>query len=93
MPPEGCALQTQAATELHLLVKGLVDTEKELAKLEKKKTKLAEDLERYIAETEKPGFEKAPEKVQESLNEKIRRCKTEQANVERAIDMYKKMSA
>lgn len=65
--PQGCAMNTVGAFEAHLLLKGIVDVEKERERLSKKQSLLQSSLERLKESMTLPGYEdKVPAEVQQA---------------------------
>ncbi|KAJ8287759.1 hypothetical protein COCON_G00004180 [Conger conger] len=91
--PEGCAVAIASdRCTVHLLLKGLIDTEKELAKLAAKKGDLERQMEKLNEKMEKSDYkEKVPAKVQEQDAEKLRQSQTELQKVKEAIANFQKM--
>ncbi|XP_035274400.1 valine--tRNA ligase isoform X2 [Anguilla anguilla] len=91
--PEGCAVAIASdRCTVHLLLKGLIDPEKELAKLAAKKGDLERQTEKLNEKMEKSDYkEKVPAKVQEQDGERLRQSQTELQKVKEAIDNFKKM--
>ncbi|KAG5856231.1 hypothetical protein ANANG_G00005850 [Anguilla anguilla] len=90
----GLQIQTLSYSQctVHLLLKGLIDPEKELAKLAAKKADLERQTEKLNEKMEKSDYkEKVPAKVQEQDGEKLRQSQTELQKVKEAIDNFKKM--
>nr|KAG5705773.1 hypothetical protein BaRGS_027432 [Batillaria attramentaria] len=73
MPPAGCAMLTVSAhCEAHILLKGFIDVDKELSKLETKKESLGTQLKKLQDAAAVPGYEtKVPEDVRIQKAEKI----------------------
>uniref|UniRef100_A0A3B3T846 Valine--tRNA ligase n=1 Tax=Paramormyrops kingsleyae TaxID=1676925 RepID=A0A3B3T846_9TELE len=73
--PEGCAIAIASdRCTVHLLLKGLIDTEKEVAKLTVKQGELEKQMCKLKEKMEKSDYkEKVPAKVQEQDSEKVRR--------------------
>ena len=84
-PPDGCAIVTVSdKVAAHLMLKGIIDPEKEVEKLEKKKTQLNNQYEKLIKATQIPGYEqKVPENIRMANAEKCEQTKKE---IERLID-------
>ncbi|KAJ8392935.1 hypothetical protein AAFF_G00071390 [Aldrovandia affinis] len=91
--PEGCAVAIASdRCTVHLLLKGLIDTEKEVAKLTAKKGDLERQMERLKEKIEKSDYkEKVPAKVQELDAEKLRQSQIELQKAKEAIDNFNKM--
>ena len=84
-PPEGCAIVTVSdKVAAHLMLKGIIDAEKEVEKLEKKKTLLNSQYEKLIKATQVPGYEqKVPENIRTANAVKCEQTKKE---IERLVD-------
>ena len=84
-PPDGCAIVTVSdKVAAHLMLKGIIDPEKEIEKLDKKKTQLHKNYEKLIKETQVPGYEqKVPENIRMANAEKCQQTKKE---IERLVD-------
>uniref|UniRef100_A0A8C9RSQ2 Valine--tRNA ligase n=1 Tax=Scleropages formosus TaxID=113540 RepID=A0A8C9RSQ2_SCLFO len=91
--PEGCAVAIASdRCTVHLLLKGLIDTEKEVAKLTSKQAELEKQMERLTEKMQKTDYkEKVPAKVQEQDADKLRQSQIELHKVKEAIDNFKKM--
>jgi valyl-tRNA synthetase len=92
-PPDGCAMATVGdKCEVYIMLKGLVDVNKEIAKLQAKQERLANQIEKLRKETEVPDYEsKVPESVRKTTEEKIHQTESELANIERAFKGFKNM--
>ena len=84
-PPDGCAIVTVSdKVAAHLMLKGIIDAEKEIEKLEKKKTLLHNQYEKLIKAAQVPGYEqKVPESIRMANAEKCEQTKKE---MERLVD-------
>ncbi|XP_026875257.2 valine--tRNA ligase [Electrophorus electricus] len=91
--PEGCAVAIASdKCTVHLLLKGLIDVEKELAKLHAKRAELEKQLEKLQERTEKSDYlEKVPAKVQEQDAEKLKQIQTELQKVKEATENFRRM--
>lgn len=92
-PPAGCAILTVTGQcEIHLLLKGLIQVDKELQKLEKKKTQLIQTVER-LNQTIAAGdyATKVPLDVQEANTEKLDQAESEILRITSAMDTLKLM--
>lgn len=71
--PPGCAINSLAELQLsvHVLIKGLVDIEREITNLTKKMEINRQAKDRVIAQTKKEDFEKAPEEVRKIQLDRI----------------------
>lgn len=92
-PPIGCAILTVSGQcEIHLMLKGLIEIDKELAKLQKKKEQLEVTilkLDQSIAAADYAV--KVPIEVQESNAEKLIQSKNEIERIISAMDTLKVM--
>lgn len=81
--PPGCAV-TSLSTSLssHLLVRGLVDIEQELKKLDKKLDITTSSIERIEAQTKKSDWEKTPQEIKDTTLEKLETLKAEKIALE-----------
>ena len=71
-PPIGCALSTLSdKCKVYLLLKGIIDIEKEEQKLSKKKEGLNQQIEAIRKEQAKPGYDKVPEAVRQKNQDKV----------------------
>lgn len=72
-PPAGCAMLTVSAhCEAHILLKGFIDVDKEVAKLEAKKESLGTQLKKLIEAAAVHGYEtKVPDDVRAQKAEKM----------------------
>uniref|UniRef100_A0A3B3T8C0 Valine--tRNA ligase n=1 Tax=Paramormyrops kingsleyae TaxID=1676925 RepID=A0A3B3T8C0_9TELE len=91
--PEGCAIAIASdRCTVHLLLKGLIDTEKEVAKLTVKQGELEKQMCKLKEKMEKSDYkEKVPAKVQEQDSEKLRQSQTELLKVKEAIGNFRRM--
>ncbi|KAG7216954.1 hypothetical protein INR49_001608, partial [Caranx melampygus] len=95
--PEGCAVAIASdRCTVNLMLKtqdkGLIDVEKELAKLMTKKGDLEKQMEKLREKMAKNDYkEKVPVKVQEQDAEKLRQSQTELEKVKEAVDNFRKM--
>uniref|UniRef100_H3CRE9 Valine--tRNA ligase n=1 Tax=Tetraodon nigroviridis TaxID=99883 RepID=H3CRE9_TETNG len=91
--PEGCAVAIASdRCTVNLMLKGLIDVEKEVAKLEGKRAELEKQIEKLSEKISKSDYkEKVPEKVQEQDAEKLRQSQTELEKVNEAADNFRKM--
>uniref|UniRef100_A0A8C4REL5 Valine--tRNA ligase n=1 Tax=Erpetoichthys calabaricus TaxID=27687 RepID=A0A8C4REL5_ERPCA len=92
-PPAGCAVAIASdKCTVNLLLKGLIDAEKEISKLTTKKSELLKQIEKLHERTSKADYrEKVPQKVQEGDSEKLKQCETELRKVEEATENFKRM--
>ncbi|XP_041708701.2 valine--tRNA ligase [Coregonus clupeaformis] len=91
--PEGCAVAIASdRCTVHLMLKGLIDLEKEVAKLTVKKGELEKQMDKLREKMDKSDYkEKVPVKVQELDAEKLRQSQTELEKAKEAIDNFKRM--
>ena len=73
MPPAGCALSTLSdKCKLYLMLKGIIDIDKEEAKLKKKKEGLAQQIDAIRKEQSKDNYDtRVPEGVRQKNQEKV----------------------
>ena len=73
MPPSGCALTTLSdKCKLYILLKGIIDIDKEEVKLKKKKESLLQQIETIRKEQSKANYEtRVPEAVRQKNQEKV----------------------
>ncbi|XP_041480879.1 valine--tRNA ligase-like isoform X2 [Lytechinus variegatus] len=92
--PAGCAMATVSdKCEVHLLLKGLVDPSKELAKLKQRQTNLTSQKDRLQKAMDVDGYQtKVPQKVQESNSEKLSQTVNEIETITEAIRMFESLS-
>uniref|UniRef100_A0A673LL95 Valine--tRNA ligase n=1 Tax=Sinocyclocheilus rhinocerous TaxID=307959 RepID=A0A673LL95_9TELE len=91
--PQGCAVAIASdKCTVHLMLKGLIDLEKEVTKLTAKKGELEKQMEKMNEKMAKNDYkEKVPVKVQEADAEKLRQNETELQKVNEAIENFRKM--
>jgi len=90
-PPAGCAIQTiSAKCEVHLLLKGIVDADKEIAKLQEKKLKLMVDHDKlhHLANSDDYST-KVPENIRRQNAEKVVELKEEMEKLTHCIELLK----
>ncbi|XP_072015193.1 valine--tRNA ligase-like [Amphiura filiformis] len=90
-PPIGCAMATVSdKCEVHLQLTGLVDTSKEIEKLEKRISSLTSQQTRLQETMDKPDYEsKVPENVKKTNSEKMLQTQNELEKITDAIKMFK----
>ncbi|XP_038047447.1 valine--tRNA ligase-like [Patiria miniata] len=93
-PPSGCAMATVSdKCEVHLLLKGLVDTEKEISKLAQRIEKLEVQRNKLQQATMVPDYAtKVPQAVQDSNKEKMSQTENEVQKLQDAMEMFRKVS-
>uniref|UniRef100_A0A3P8WTC0 Valine--tRNA ligase n=1 Tax=Cynoglossus semilaevis TaxID=244447 RepID=A0A3P8WTC0_CYNSE len=91
--PEGCAVAMASdRCTVNLLLKGLIDVEKEVTKLMTRRGDLEKQLEKLREKMVKNDYkEKVPLKVQEQDSEKLRQSQTELEKVKEAVENFRKM--
>nr|XP_056706831.1 valine--tRNA ligase isoform X1 [Euleptes europaea] len=92
-PPPGSAVAIASdRCTVHLLLKGLIDAEKEVSKLAGKKAELQKQILRLRERMDSPDYAtKVPPKVQEADAAKLKQSETELQKAEEAIENFKKM--
>ncbi|EFN82871.1 valine--tRNA ligase [Harpegnathos saltator] len=93
-PPAGCAIITVTdKIQVHLLLEGLIDAEKELEKLHKKKEQLDEIAQKLKQESNMPDYEtKVPLSIRETNKEKLSRSEGELIRIVDAMAILHAMS-
>ncbi|KAI5620474.1 valine--tRNA ligase [Silurus asotus] len=91
--PDGCAVAIASdKCTVHLMLKGLIDVEKEVAKLTTKKGELEKQMEKLEEKMKKSDYkEKVPLKVQEQDADKLRQSQIELQKVTEAMENFRKM--
>ncbi|XP_077066224.1 valine--tRNA ligase [Siphateles boraxobius] len=91
--PQGCAVAIASdKCTVHLMLKGLIDLEKEVTKLTAKGAELEKQMEKMKEKMDKNDYkDKVPVKVQEADAEKLRQNETEMQKVKEAIENFRKM--
>lgn len=92
-PPVGCAiLPVTGQCEVHLLLKGLIQADKELQKLEKKRTQLNQTIDKLNQAINASDYTtKVPAEVQQTNTEKLSESEAEISRINAAIDSLKLM--
>lgn len=87
-PPNGCAILTVTGQcEVHLLLKGLIQADKEIQKLEKKKTQLTQTIEKLNQAMNASDYAaKVPAEVQQTNKEKLTESEAEIVRITSAIE-------
>lgn len=88
--PQGCAILSIAQCEVHLMLKGIIEVDKEVAKLEKK----SEQLQQLIGNLKKKMSiddyaNKVPVKVQTENSENLKESEIEIDRIRTAIEALK----
>ncbi|XP_055530331.1 valine--tRNA ligase [Wyeomyia smithii] len=92
-PPAGCAILTVSGTcVVHLLLKGLIEVEKEIVKLDKKRETLSATVEKLEQAQGAPDYcTKVPEDVRNNNQEKLDQTKVEIERIIAAMETLKTM--
>jgi valyl-tRNA synthetase len=92
-PPIGCAIQTVSAKcEVHIMLKGLIDVDKELARLDEKKLKLEGQLNKLQEVTSQSDYlTKVPENVRQQNNTKVEEIQSEIASLSQGVERLLKI--
>lgn len=91
--PSGCAILTiNAQCEAHLSLKGIIEADKEIAKLEKKREQLQQSIVKLKQKMSVEDYEKKiPVTVQESNTENLQQSEIEVDRIAAAIEALKLM--
>jgi valyl-tRNA synthetase len=91
--PSGCAILTiNAQCEVHLLLKGVIEADKEIGKLEKKRSQLEQTITGLKKKMAVEGYEtKVPESVQQDNVESLKQSEIEVERIGAAIESLKMM--
>lgn len=91
--PSGCAILTLSGQcEIHLLLKGLIEVDKELLKLEKKKVQLDQTITKINQATQANDYAtKVPADVQQANTDKLQASESEIKRVVAAMEALKTM--
>ncbi|KAG9472146.1 hypothetical protein GDO78_021153 [Eleutherodactylus coqui] len=92
--PEGSAVNTASdKATVYMMLKGLIDVEKEMAKLQAKKTELSRQLEKLRERVSGADYRtKVPPTVQQQDSEKMKQLETETQKVEEALSSFQRMA-
>lgn len=92
-PPVGCAiLPVTGQCEVHLLLKGLIQADKELQKLEKKQAQLSQAIDKLNQAMNASDYTtKVPAEVQQTNKDKLSESEAEVLRVNAAIESLKLM--
>lgn len=92
-PPIGCAILTVSGQcEVHLVLKGLIEIDKELTKMQKKKEQLEVTIVKLDQSMAAADYAvKVPIEIQESNAEKLAQAKSEMERINSAMDTLKLM--
>lgn len=92
-PPIGCAILTVSGQcEIHLMLKGLIEIDKELTKMQKKKEQLEVTIQKLDQSMGAADYAvKVPIDIQESNAEKLTQAKSEIERINSAMDTLKLM--
>jgi len=91
MPPKGCAAEVlDGSLEVHVLLKGVVDFSKEVARLQKEATQITGRLEKLKAKMSKPDYAaRCPQATQDEEQGKVVAMEAELAALEGAMLQFK----
>ncbi|XP_078272094.1 valine--tRNA ligase-like [Rhinoraja longicauda] len=91
--PAGCAIGIASdRCSVHLLLKGLIDAEKEVTKLRSKQGEVQKQVAKLREKMSKADYStKVPRKIQDMEAEKLRQSETELQKVEEAMGNFEKM--
>lgn len=92
-PPAGCAILTVSGQcEVHLLLKGLIEADKEIAKLQKKQQQLVQTVSKLKQAMEASDYAtKVPADVQTANTEKLQQSESEIERITKAVETLKLM--
>ncbi|CAG4959183.1 unnamed protein product [Parnassius apollo] len=92
-PPIGCSILTVSdKIEVHLVLKGLIDPQKEIAKIEKKKEALSQTINKLQQAMAAEDYTvKVPTEVQKSNTEKLSQSQGELERLNKAVETLKLM--
>ncbi|XP_073956319.1 valyl-tRNA synthetase isoform X2 [Choristoneura fumiferana] len=92
-PPTGCSILTVSdKIEVHLVLKGLIDPQKEITKLEKKKETLSQTITKLSQAMAADDYTtKVPAEVQKTNSEKLKQSQGEVERLQAAIETLKLM--
>lgn len=92
-PPAGCAILTVTGQcEVHLLLKGLVEADKEIAKLQKKRDQLVQTVGKLTQASQAADYAtKVPAEVQAANETKLSESQAEIERIAAAIETLKLM--
>lgn len=91
--PSGCAILTiNAQCEVHLMLKGIIEADKEVSKLEKKSEQLNQTITKLKQKMSIEGYEqKVPENVQQDNIENLKQSEIEIERIAAAIAALRTM--
>lgn len=91
--PSGCAiLSISAQCEVHLMLKGIIEADKEIGKLEKKREQLQQKIEALKKKMQIEDYDKkVPENVQQENTETLSQSEIEVERIGTAIEALKLM--
>jgi valyl-tRNA synthetase len=91
--PSGCAILTiNAQCEVHLLLKGIIEADKEIVKLEKKREQLNQTIAKLKQKMSMDDYgSKVPENIQLENTENLKQSEIEVDRIGSAIEALKLM--
>ncbi|XP_069775606.1 valine--tRNA ligase isoform X2 [Narcine bancroftii] len=91
--PPGCAVAIASdRCSVHLMLKGLIDADKEVTKLRNKQGEVQKQIAKLREKMSKTDYcTKVPQKIQDLDEEKLKQCETELLKVEEAMRIFEKM--
>lgn len=92
-PPVGCAMSTLSdKCKLYLMLKGIIDIEKEEQKMNKKKEKLIQSIASLKKEQSQPNYEqRVPEAVRVKNTEKLQQLENEVSLIDEGVKQLQEM--
>lgn len=91
--PKGCAILTiNAQCEIHLMLKGIIEADKEIAKLDKKREGLEQTINKLKQKMSLEDYsKKVPENIQQENSENLSQSEIEVERIKTAMDALKLM--
>lgn len=91
--PSGCAILTiNAQCEVHLMLKGIIEVDKEIVKLEKKREQVQQTISKLKQKMSIEDYEnKVPVNVQQDNTENLKQSEIEVERIGSAIEALKMM--
>lgn len=93
-PPHGCGVQiVDDATSVYMMLRGILDPQLEIQKLEKKRGEVSGRIEQINKKMALPGYQdKTPEAVRQQDAEKLSKTEAELSLVDKAIDDFRRIA-